>query len=447
MKMGKSLTAIIATMTFYFLLQPCILSAAEYSLEDLYRIALGTSEQIKAAKENLAIASLGKDKARALLIPKLTAFGTYTQFTESKYSDPTNIGFGIVFPGSLIQPDQMASWGARLDQTFSTSARELLAYRMAGEYITKSIRDLDAVREEYLFAVATAYFEALRAKKNLEIADANLERLTTYRSAAEKRLKVGEVTKTVLLRADAELSGARSDRLRAANGVELAMAVLARLAGIEESFVLREEKPSEVEIPSLSLLQGRAFAERSDLQSLEIAKTVAGEQVRFTRGAFWPNLSIFGVYSRSDEHPLASPYNRETIYGGASLNFPFFEGGLRLAEVKEARARERQAGYLYDDLKKSIGIEVESTYLDVLTQKGTLKFLDDELVFARDNYRAVVRQFELGLASSIDVMDANTLLVSAERKVAGAYYNYQLSRLRLQKAAGAFLKGVMAAQS
>lgn len=447
MRKSNLFATIIALMTFCFLLQPRILPAEESSLDDLYRIALASSETIKLAQENLTIATLGKDKARALLVPKLTAFGSFTQYSESKYSEGFDLGFGLVLPGSLLQADHAANWGLRLNQTFSVSARELLAYRIAGENITRSTKDLNAVREEYLFAVATAYFDVLRVRKNLEIADANLERLTAYRSAAEKRLKVGEVTKTVLLRADAELSGARSDRLEAANGTELAMAVFTRLVGIKESFVLREERPPEEELPSLPLLQNKAFSERSDLMSLDIAKTVAGEQVHFTRGTYWPNLSIFGVYNRWDQQPVPSAFNRESIYGGVSLNFPFFEGGLRIAEVKEARAKERQTGYLYDDLRKSIGIEVEGAYLDALTQKGALKFLNDQIIFARDNYRAVVRQFELGLASSLDVMDANTLLVSAERTAAGAYYNYQLSRLRLQKATGVFLKGIMGARS
>ncbi len=60
--------------------------------------------------------------------------------------------------------------------------------------------------------------------------------LTKYREAAEKRLRIGEVTRTVLLRAEGELSGAKSDRLQAKNGLELAMAVLASNVGIKDHF-------------------------------------------------------------------------------------------------------------------------------------------------------------------------------------------------------------------
>jgi len=66
------------------------------------------------------------------------------------------------------------------------------------------------------------------------------------------------------------------------------------------------------------------------------------------------------------------------------------------------------------------------------------------LLFARENYRAVERQFEFGLSNSLDVMDANTQLVSAERKVASAQYRYRLALLRIQKAVGTLLAAVTA---
>ena len=82
---------------------------------------------------------------------------------------------------------------------------------------------------------------------------------------------------------------------------------------------------------------------------------------------------------------------------------------------------------------------MQTTYLDLVTQRGILRFLNDQLVFARDNYRAVARQFEFGLSNSLDVMDANTLLVSAERKAASAAYNYQYALLVMRKATGTLL--------
>lgn len=94
----------------------------------------------------------------------------------------------------------------------SLSLRELTAVSEAGNFVRKADYDLAAAREAYLLQVAEAYYQALMASKDLDIANSNLERVTKYRDAALARKQQGEVTKTVLLRAESELSGARSDR-------------------------------------------------------------------------------------------------------------------------------------------------------------------------------------------------------------------------------------------
>jgi outer membrane protein len=420
---------------FLFAAAPVSIFAEEYSLEDLSRIALTRSEKLRVAEENLTISEIGIDKARSFLLPRMTAFGGVTQYSEKRLNEQ----------GTLLQPESASSWGVRADETFSLNGRELTALSISKQNVAKSQFDLTAIREDYILRyVAAAYYDVLMARKNLEIADANLERLTKYREAAEKRLRIGEVTKTALLRAEGELSGAKSDRLQAQNGLELAMAVLASNVGIAGDFSLREVPPVEGEVPVLSFFQEQAFAARADLKSLEVQKQIAADQIKYAKGAFWPTVSVSGVYSASDQYPPTASLNRESIYGGVALNFPFFEGGLRKAELAEAKARERQAALYYEDMKKGIEIEVQTGYLDLVTQKGILLFLNDQLLFARDNYRAVARQFEFGLSNSLDVMDANTLLVSAERKVASAEYGYRLALLRIKKATGALLATVAA---
>lgn len=406
------------------------LFAEEYSLDDLCRIALARSEKLKIAEENLAIAETGKDKAFSYLLPRLTATGGYTQYSEKKFTAT----------GSVLQPELASAWGVRVDETVSLSGRELTALGISRQNVMKSQYDLTAIREDYLLRyVAAAYYNVLMARKGLEIADSNLARLMKYREAAEKRLRVGEVTKTALLRAEGELSGAKSDRLQAQNGLELAMTILASNVGIKDTFMLREVTVAEGEIPAMTVFRERAFAVRADLKSMEVQKQIAVDQTKFTKGAFWPTISVSGVYAGADQYPSTSSLSRESIYGGVALNFPFFDGGLRKSEVSEAKARERQAALLYEDMKKGIEIEVQTAYLDLVTQKGILRFLNDQLAFARDNYHAVARQFDFGLSNSLDVLDANTLLVSAERKAASALYNYELALLRMKKATGMLL--------
>ncbi|HQP30349.1 MAG TPA: TolC family protein [Deltaproteobacteria bacterium] len=385
---------------------------------------------MKLSQENLAIAEFGTDKALSVLIPRFSAYGNYTRFEEEKYNE--------MF--MLIQPKSAGQWGLRLDQQFSLSLREHKALSFSKENVVKSGQDLDAAREEYLFQVAGAYYDVLKAQKGLEIANANLERLAKYRDAADKRLKVGEVTKTVLLRAEAELSSAKSDLVRAENGLKYARVILARIVGIEGDFTLKEEPETVDRGLALDQLKDLAYAQRPDLKSLAHEQKMAELQVSYAKGAFWPNVALSGVYQKADQSPATASLVKDTLYGSVGVSFPFFEGGLRRAELSEAKARERQARYAYEDLKKTIGMEVDGAYLGMITQKGSLAYLADQLRFAKDNYRAVSRQFEVGLASSLDVMDANNLLVASERQLADATYTYQLSILRIKKVTGSLLR-------
>lgn len=426
---------------------PSVIMAQEYSLDDLYRAALQTAEKIKISEENILIAEAGKSKALSYLLPKLTTFASLTDYSEAKYSAASTFPApwgSFTIPGTLIQPHAAGAWGIRLDESLSLGGREFTSLKISEENLEKNRLDTYAMKEDYLLAVAFAYYNVLKAGKNLDIADANVERLSTYRAAADKRLRIGEVTRTVLLRAEAELSGALSDRMMAQNSLELAMVQLKRIVGLRDNVQLKKEPPASRDVAPVGTFMTMALTERSDLKSLEIQKTMAARQVRYASGAYWPSLSVSGVYSGLDQSPATSTINRESIYAGVALNFPIFEGGLRQAEVKEARSKERQSGFLYDDLKNTIGIEVQAAYLDLMTQKATLKFLDDQLVFAKDNYQAVSRQFEFGLAQSVDVMDANTLLVTAERKISDAGYNYQMAVMRMKKATGVLLKEILA---
>ncbi|MEW6419149.1 MAG: TolC family protein [Nitrospirota bacterium] len=450
MKRTGLILLIIILFTQYVFAQPAdnqqqiTGSHPEYTLGDLYRIALELSEQIKISEEDLFIAERGKDKALSSLLPKISAFGEYTRYSEKKLSTSS---FGS-FP---IQPEMSSSWGFRLDRSLSLGGMEITSYQISKKGIESSKYDLYGVREDYLLNVSAAYYDVLKAKKSLEIAEANVERLRKHRDAAQTRLRVGEVTKTALLRAEAELSGAQSEMVKAENNLNLAKAVLARVVGITGGYDIKESVVSSQYVvnstETIESLKQTALSERAELKSLELQRKIAEEQVKYAKGGYWPTLSIEGVYIRMDEDPSSPFFNKESIYGALKLNFPFFEGGLTRAEVREAEAKQRQSELNYEDLKKTINIDVETAYLDLKTQAGILKSLEDQLTFARDNYNAISKQFEFGLANSIDVMDANTLLVTSERQLTDARYNYQLSILKLKRATGTLLKTVISQQS
>ncbi len=400
--------------------------AGEYTLEELYRIGMRQSEKVKISGENVAIADSGTYKALSALLPKATAFGAGTQFSGEK----------TTATGTIIQPHTQGNWGVRVDETLSLSGREFTSYSQSKDNVLKSRYDFRSFQEDFLLTLSLAYFDFLKARKGLEIADSNVERLTKYREAAKTRLKAGEVTKTTVLRAEGELSGALSDQIKARNFYESSRVNLARLVGIERDFQIREISVVEQETAPLDILKEKALKNRPDVKSVETQVQIADKQVDVSKGAYWPSVSLSGVYAGTDQDPATPTINRESTYGALTLNFPLFEGGLRVAEVRESQAKYRQAEFQYRDFVKSVNLEVENTYLDLIAQKGIYKSAQDQLAYAEDNIRAVAKQFEFGLASSLDVIDANNLLISAQKLMADATYNYQFFILRLQRVTG-----------
>ena len=120
--------------------------------------------------------------------------------------------------------------------------------------------------------------------------------------------------------------------------------------------------------------------------------------------------------------------------------FTLFDGGLKSAEISQAKAREKKMVHQCELKKKEILLEVESAWLDLNTQRSILGSLKEQLTFAEENFKAVSEQFSIGLSSSIDIMDANTLFVKAERELSDARYQYKISELTLHRKKGSLLE-------
>ena len=157
-KMVIAMVMVGGLAVLLFAAAPASLFAEEYSLDDLCRIALTRSEKLKVAEENLTIAEIGKDKAFSYLLPRLTATGGVTQYSEKKFTAT----------GSVIQPETASSWGVRV-------GRDRLPERPG----TDGARDLQAERDEEPAMisrpsartissgyVAAAYYNVLMARKS-----------------------------------------------------------------------------------------------------------------------------------------------------------------------------------------------------------------------------------------------------------------------------------------
>ncbi|WP_353686152.1 TolC family protein [Thermodesulfovibrio sp. 3462-1] len=420
----------ILLFLLFFIFSEQAFAEQNLTISDVFSLALKKAEKVRIAEENITISKEGKYKALAGLLPTLTASGKYTDYSKEKLVN-----------NQIIQPDKSFLWAVSIEEKLSLGGKEFTNYSISKDAFTKTEFEVNSFKEQYLLRVATDLYNYLKAKRAVEIAESNVQRLKKHRDAAKIRLKVGEVTKTDLLRAEAELSGAEADLISAKNNLKVAKAVLARDAGIEGDFEILEGKLNDPYL-NLNVQHVKALAKelRPEIKAALISKEIAKKNVNYVIGSFFPYLSLSAIYQKLNQTPSNQMTNKESTYAIASINFPIFEGGLRRAELSEAKAKLKQAELQYEDTVKEVFIDVEAAYHDYITQRDTIKSLQDEVTYARDNFNSVFKQYQFGLASSLDVTDANTFLVTAEKKLMEAQYNYQLAILRLRQATGTLLK-------
>jgi len=398
-----------------------------FSLIELYRLGLKLSEQIRIAENQIVIAQKDEDRAFSIFGPTLSGFGGYVRYNES----------------GKIQPEYGHEYGVKIQQQFTINGRELIILQAAKDTIKQRKYSLDAVTEEYLFNMASSYYDIVNKKKRVEILKQNVNRLETHRDAVVTQLKLEEVPKTALLRTEAELSGARSDLVQAENALVFAYATLARWLELQGSYdvIPPDSEEDSVIADQLELLVEKALDHRSDLKELEMALTLVDENIDILKSEYWPTLSFEAGYKRQETNPSEFSED-ETIYGAVNLDVVLFDWGFRSATISQEKARQRSAKLQLQVKSKQIALEVEQAYLTIKAARSVIRALTDKLKFSRADYDAVSLQFSVGQADILDLMDANTVLLNSERELLEAQYSLALARIGLERAQGIFLNNV-----
>ncbi len=423
------ITLLLSTLVILlFLICPSTgVSAAErtITLMDAYRMALKNHEAVKISGERLFQSEKNLDKAKTLILPTLTAEGAYRKYDQQK----TAATF-------LIQPDDTKRFDLVLSQPLYLGGRALSARRRARMEVAETKEALDATREGIIMDTSRAYFNLLKAGKDLDIKEAALKRAKERKKVAESRFRVGGATKAAVLREEAEVAKAEAELTDAERVLRNARDVLISLTGSGGDIEVSEPL---IDFPLKADLEGliaTALERRRDYRRADIAKDIASEGIRYAKGNFLPTLKLEGAYSWRDQDPRTTFFQKETLFGGVVLTYPLFEGGLRRAELAEARSRYRERALERAGLRREIELEVRAAFNDMEALNAVIESYRRQVAFAEENYDMVYTQYKHGLATSVDVVDADTILVSAHRGLMNARYDRQVAILALKYRTG-----------
>jgi outer membrane protein len=115
---------------------------------------------------------------------------------------------------------------------------------------------------------------------------------------------------------------------------------------------------------------------------------------------------------------------------------PLYQSGAISARVRETVARRDAAVQQLEGIKRQVSQQARATYLAVITSVSQVRALDQARVSNQRALESNILGQERGLRNALDVLNNQRTLFLTLRDVARARYNYLLSRLQLQAAAG-----------
>ncbi|MBM4255189.1 MAG: TolC family protein [Deltaproteobacteria bacterium] len=413
------------------------------SLEEAYRLALGNEEQVKIAEHELTKAQLLPWRAMTLLSPRAAIDGVFTRNKEEiafvRQGDNTGGGGSTPSPfggtTSVIRP--LESWQGNFVVTQPIFQPSFLpTLRLGKEAVKQSVQRYGLTIREVLFGVARAYYDVLRSREQVRVAGDTLRLTKEELKQAQARFRVGEVTKTDVLRAEVEVARAERTVIANQNTLQLTRATLVRVVGVPGFVRVVEPTPPTSRGERYDQLLEDAFSRRQDIRAQESAVEIARERKNQVLARYFPSINTQWNYPRLDTPTFA---NRDKFWV-LTLNFqvPLYDGGVRELDLQEQQENVAQAELQLAQLKKNVGIDVRQALLNVETLEATLETLKKEVSLAQENHRITSKQYGVGLATSLDVNTALNTLTQVRTQLIDQTYAYQVALLALDHATGLF---------
>lgn len=402
-----------------------------FKLKEIYERILKQNEEIRKDQLGIDYARGEERKAVSSILPRLEVTGRFDR-------SPKEVGSSFV-----LQARESYEGRIRLEQALYSGGKSWAAIRIAKEVIEDAQNELNITREDTLFKGAQLFYETLKTQKNHEAQKRNVERLLEHRRLSDLRYRVGEVTESILLRAEAELAGAQAEEVFIGSLLAGLALELQILAGLPEGFELLEPLLPEIPTENGLSLMSMALTKRYDSLKNRIQEKILTERVRFTRGEFLPKFSLEATYFVRGQEPRSTFFIESSWVVGARMTFSIYEGGLRMAELSQAKIKVNQVRLESQRLRKEINIQVTRSSLTLEAVSRELDSRKKQLLFAKKNYEIVSKQFTFGLVTHVVLLDANQILIEAERDVNHVTYDLHLAILGLQKSVGVFLENAM----
>jgi outer membrane protein len=143
-----------------------------------------------------------------------------------------------------------------------------------------------------------------------------------------------------------------------------------------------------------------------------------------------------GSYSKNTGCAFTSCGDTRSTSVGLQLNLPLFQGGATQSKWREADANREKAKQDLENARRNVAVQTRQAYLGVATGIAQVQALQQALKSSESLLAASKLGQEVGVRTSLDVLNAQQQMYATRRDLYQAQYNYLVSNLRLKAATG-----------
>ena len=297
--------------------------------------------------------------------------------------------------------------------------------------------------ENVIYAVDGAYWQvvSLKAKYRLAVSYVNL--LDSLSRDVHLMLGQGVATRSDVLSVDVKLNSARVDLTKVENGLVLSRMALAQVCGlpVNETFTLADEDSAQ---PELSAEVARTYnmedvyARRPDLESLRMGVSIMGQKKKVAMSEMLPSVALIGAYSFSNPNMFDGFKKRfkGAFSVGVTVSIPIWHWGGNLNRYRAAEVDETIMRLRLQDARTLVDLQVQQAAFKTTEAYKTYTTTCTNLEQADENLRCADLAFREGMATTDNVLEAQTAWLKAHSEQIDAMIDVRLCDVYLSKCLG-----------
>jgi len=317
----------------------------------------------------------------------------------------------------------------------------LYAAKSAPLYVKQAQQVTDSAKIYLVSAVSKSFYNVLLTLEQINVLKEDTARLGRNVRDTYHQYVGGIVDETDYEEATITLNNSAAQLKQANENIIPQYAALKQLMGYppDKQFNVNFDTLQMMQDIHMDTTQQLQYDKRIEFQQLNTQKQLQDQLVKYYRASFLPTLSAFYNYNLDFENNKFSElfnnsYPSQLI--GLSVSVPIFTGFYRVNNLKKARLQEKLLDWDATDLKSQINVEYTSALANYKSNLYNLQLLQKNVAMAKRVYFVVTLQYKQGIVAYLNVITAESNLISSEISYLNALFTVLSNKIDLEKAMG-----------